>query len=437
MPSTVLFIIATLLLSLNFVRPFGLAISDWLYLGALGFAYLETSVLDRDNAFCWWRNRLLWGAAVILFGALISTMNSHDWVVALVEICQQVFVMTLFVSLIWILVRRGKTIPVVFSFILTGVLTSAVVLGDYLTGSKWGPILSGTTDFQLWGRYAGTLGHPNKLGYFLVLTTLLSIGYLLSIKNSRSALFLRIFCCALIALQGFGIYLSGSMTAYLGLLVGIIFLALYLGNPPSRMTKFFRVVAAGTILILGIFLASHWTLNNGLSLESNNLISQALVRVQTITGEYRLRIYSQAWDQIVQNPWFGVGYDQISTSGIVPESRYLSFSVHNPLLEIWYTGGLFAFFGWFFIYLWMGWMALGIKRSGKRLTPLIISIASAALAALLMDQLQDSIYQREKWLVFGLLVSVSWEMIKEKIVKPDPIKVGDQKNLLAVLPLGE
>jgi O-antigen ligase len=435
MPSTVLFIIATLLLSLNFVRPLGLAISDWLYFGALGFAYLETFVIDRDNAQCWWRNRLLWGAGIILFGALISTMNSPDWVVAVVEICQQLFVMTLFVSLIWILVRRGKITLVIFAFILSGVFTSGVVLGDYLTGSRLGPILSGTPDVQLWGRYAGTLGHPNKLGYFLVLTTLLSIGYLLNIKNSITALFSRLVCCAMIAIQGLGIYLSGSMTAYLGLLTGIVFFALSLKSPSNKATKILRIVVAGTILFIGISLTIHWILTDSFSKLSNNLISQALVRVQTSTAEYRLRIYAQAWDRIVQNPWFGVGYDQISTSGIEQESRYLSFSVHNPLLEIWYTGGLFAFIGWLFIYLWVVWKAIGIKRSGNDLSPLIISIASAALAALLMDQLQDSIYQREKWLVFGLLVSVSWEMIKVRTVKPDQIKVSDNKNLFVVLPL--
>lgn len=43
MPSTTLFIIGTLLLSLNFVELFGFAIQEWLYFDALGFDYKENN----------------------------------------------------------------------------------------------------------------------------------------------------------------------------------------------------------------------------------------------------------------------------------------------------------------------------------------------------------------------------------------------------------
>lgn len=414
MPSTFLFLLATLFLSLNFFRPFGLAVSDWLYFGSLSFAFMETFTVNRCNAPCWWHNRFLWTVALILFGAIISTMNLKNWGVAILEIFQQVFVITLFVSLAWILVRRGKINTIILAFILSGVFTAGVVLVDNLTSSRLGPMLSGTPDIQLWGRFAGTLGHPNKLGYFLALTTLLSMGYLLNIKNSSAALLLRLLWCSLIAIQGFGIYLSGSMTAYLGLLTGVVFLAFSSRRIPVRTTRVFGMVAMGTILSIWFMLGFTLIPRGSLPAQGSNFITQALVRIQSSTAESRLTTYSQAWNQIVRNPWFGVGYDQISTSSISPEARFLDYSVHNTLLQIWYVGGLFAFAGWLAIYIWVGWMALSLlrRRRQNKLSPLMAGLASAVLAILLMDQFQDAIYQREKWLVIGLMAGAVWERIR-------------------------
>lgn len=412
MPSTFLFVTATLLLSLNLVRFFGLAISDWLYFGALGFGLLETFLIQKRHAPCWWQNRFLWAVAFILFGAIISTMNSQKWDTALVEIFQQIFVMTLFVSLTWIMVRRGKTNAILVAFILSGFFTAGITLIDYLTGSRFGPALSGTPNLQLWGRFAGTLGHPNKLGYFLVLTTLLSVGQLFHLSSTRSGFTSRLLWSVLIAVQAFGIYLSGSMTAYLGLLTGLVSFIFSSRDNFNRTAGTFGVVTGAAVLII-VF----WVIANPVLISDGfreNSIYQALNRVQTSTAGSRLATYAQAWDQITLNPWFGVGYDQISTSGVSTGARFLDFAVHNPLLQIWYTGGLFAFIGWLAIYGSIGWMALNVLRNqgDPALFPFAWSVAAATLALLLMDQFQDSIYQREKWLIIGLLAGTAWEQLR-------------------------
>jgi xanthine/uracil permease len=80
-------------------------------------------------------------------------------------------------------------------------------------------------------------------------------------------------------------------------------------------------------------------------------------------------------------------------------------------LQIFYTGGIFAFIGWLAIYISLGWTALATLNNGekKSISPMFLGIAAAVLAILLMDQLQDAIYQREKWLVFGLLLGYAWD----------------------------
>ena len=258
---------------------------------------------------------------------------------------------------------------------------------------------------MLWGRYAGTLGHPNKLGYFLVLTSLLSISLFLSNKNTRNVMYSSIIWFVLVIVQLYGIYLSGSITAYIGFLLGIVILALSTRSVLIILSRPFGMVIVAILASFFIFIADMILTDNG-SAQSNNIIAQAIFRVQNSTAETRLTTYFHAWDRIMQDPIFGVGYDQISTSNISSQSRYLDYAVHNPLLQIWYTGGLFAFIGWLALYAWVGWIAVNVIRKKRTysFSPLLVSLSSVALVILLMDQFQDAIYQREKWLVCGLFI---------------------------------
>ncbi|MCD4673662.1 MAG: hypothetical protein K8R77_13445, partial [Anaerolineaceae bacterium] len=175
MPSVYFYLLATLLLSLNFVRPFGLAISDWFYFAALGLAFIETLFYEKKHFLCWTKNPLLLPATLILFGAIVSSLRTTNIRIAIVEIIQQIYVITLFVPLTWIMAKRGYTRLILQAFILSGLFTASIALIDFFFGSRIGPQLSATPNVHLWYRYAGTLGHPNKFGYFVTLTSILSL----------------------------------------------------------------------------------------------------------------------------------------------------------------------------------------------------------------------------------------------------------------------
>jgi len=238
----------------------------------------------------------------------------------------------------------------------------------------------------------------------------------------------------LLAIQLFGIYISGSMSAYLGFLLGILVIILSSTRILYSVTKIFAVVMAAGLLLAIFNVVINTTSLRNMPGSRNSQITQALNRIQTVTGESRLKNYSQAWDRITLNPWVGVGYDQISTSGVSSSSRLLDDAVHNPLLQIWYTGGIFAFIGWLAIYGLVGWTALGaIKKASQSGLPLVLSLAAATLAALLMDQFQDAIYQREKWLVIGLLISFAWEQSEVETESP----VRHESQPMDLLPSGQ
>jgi len=405
MPSTFFFVAATLLLSLNFVRPFGLAISDWLYFIALGLALVETAFTKQINEAFLKKNRLILPAGLVLFGALISTSRAQDVPTAIFEIVQQLYVITIFVSLVWIMVRRGYTGLIINVFIISGLFSALVALSDYFTGSNFGPILSGTPDSQFWYRYAGTLGHPNKFGYFLALTSILTFASLGSLR--RRPVMDGVLSIAL-AIQLFAVYLSGSVTAYLGVFFGILFLIISSKMFWSKVLRIvLPVIIAGIPLIAIITILDIRSPIHRIRLDTDNIITLSLDRVQTNTADSRVAIYKQAWAQIEKSPIIGSGYDQTSTSGIASNSRLLDTTVHNSLLQIFYTGGLFAFVGWLIIYIYLSWESIKvlILKNGY---PLTAGIAASLLAVLAMDQFQDAIYQREKWLVIGLLLGHTW-----------------------------
>jgi hypothetical protein len=382
-------------------------------------AFLETARLDRENFLCWTRNRFIWVAGLIFFGAIISTSRAIFLSAAIIEILQQLYVITVFVSLVWIMVRRGKTNAVVQAFIWSGVFTASITVVDYYAGTRFGPVLSGTPNVQFWGRYAGTLGHPNKLGYYLVLTSVLSIAKFIEISLRSSQFWAKLLWGALLSIQMFGLYLSGSLTAYLGFSLSMIAFILAYGKTLAGRINSYSVsisLIACAVLLFGmifdnVLLPTQATFHA-------SLISTALNRVETETAFSRWSIFGQAMRRIGDNPVMGVGYDQIATSGIEMDLRQLDGAIHNALLQNWYVGGFFAFLGWVLIYVRFGWMAVTAMQFGKKrsIPPVLLGMAAATLSVILMDQFQDAVYQREKWLIFALVASSIWT--KQESLEP-------------------
>lgn len=409
MPSTIFFLIGTLLLSLNLVRPFGLAISDWFYFTSMGLALLETIIVDRQNRSCWFTNRFLWCAFLILLGGILSLVNSQNYKVAVFEIIQQLYVISVFISLIWIMVKRGQIKRILYALILSGIIAATIASIDYLTGSRLGPLLSNTPSAQFWGRYAGPLGHPNKLGFFLVITSILTLPVIRDAKNR----FGKIIWLILFLLQVFGIYLSGSVTAFIGFVFAFMaYLFASIKKRTAPIKVFSGLVIITLVLSFGSILSGNSTMV-GFFESIWDKIDQSINRVQMSTANSRMVVYREALENISKSPIVGVGFDQISTSGTT--NRLLD--VHNVFIQTWYVGGLLAFIGLCSLYLWIGFSALKTLLDfhlGNHPT-YAVGLASVALAIMLMDQFQNALYQREKWLVIGLFSAYIW--MTKKAVK--------------------
>ncbi len=426
MISVFFYILATLLLSLNSFRYFGLPVSDWLYLFALLSGFIKTANSKIDLA-VWIPNRVFfWAAMLISLGALVSLVNSKNTTVALLELFQQIYVITAFISLTFLMVKKDQTELVITVFVFSGVFAGLIAVVDYFWGTNYGPMLSGNPLFFYRGRYAGPLGHPNKLGYFLVLSSILTMYKFRAAWNNGKNLGSIIILLFFLIVQCIGIYASGSVTAYIGMLFGLV--CVLFVNSSLRIRKlllFLLYIIVIAILLINIIWVNA-IYNPQWQISERSLIGIGMNRVLNITSGERIYLYKLSIDYISQSPIIGIGFDQNASSGISQEARILTGSVHNILLQIWYIGGIFAFLGWLIVHFQIAKIAvINVFQHSAKMTILGNYLSAAVLSSVIMDQFQNGIYQREKWLVIGMLVSWSWVNQNYKRGKKSLVPLGN------------
>lgn len=401
MIGSALFLLGTLFLSLNFVRFLGLAISDWFYFAALLFMIIETVISDRGNRFCWMKNPMLIPTIIFMVSGLLSLFKSINLFIAITEQAQVIYLLVFFVPMTWIMIRRKCASKVVAAFIVSGVFSAGIALLDTVTGAEFSIGFSGPTAIITTGRAIGTLGHPNKFGFFLVLTATLSLFNWSIAKKGIEGISLMI----LWGIQIIGIYLSGSVTAYLGLILSHTFL--FVVSRRIRHRALLVIPFALVAGIVGILLSGPDPFGNVANFIEG--VSRNLERVSSITASIRMDTYRAALSAIAENPFLGFGYDQLSTSGLISTSRLLPATIHNVFLQVLYCGGILGLFWIIIVYVYLSIQVFKAILDKRGVSGFIIGLAAAVLAVLLMDQFQDAIYQREKWLIIGLFLGVAKE----------------------------
>ena len=385
------FLLGTILLPFNFIRLSDLAISDLLFFASLLFLFLH--IINSNKIFfeCNLKNYLVIPIYLIVIGTLISLIKTQHLRIAITEGVQQLFVITLFLYLICFLVERGYSQLIINIFIVSGVLAATISIIDFSFNTNIGPLLSGSD--ELFYRFAGPLGHPNKFGMYLAITSSLTFS-VISYEKFRYFLFPML----ILLIQIFGIYLSGSITAFIGF-IAVLFLNI---AKDKNIRKIFILVF---VVIAVIIICTSFDDSSNLMIAMFENISRNVNRVVNYTARSRILTYSVAFQSIQDNPITGIGLDQLSTSSLRKNQRLLSSSVHNLLLQIFYCGGIVSFLGWFVLYMMILFFSLRVLLSRIKHKKLTIILAISVLSIILMDQFQDVIYQREKWLAIGLFLT--------------------------------
>jgi hypothetical protein len=200
-----------------------------------------------------------------------------------------------------------------------------------------------------WLRAYGTLGHPNLLGFYLVLAIVAVIGLLLLAARERRARWLW----AALPLLGFGLATTYSRSALLAALAAAIVLPLTLmlikRRGPARLAfaGFTAAFVAALILVtLAPQLLQTRTLGAG--------------RLEIRSNQERVSQAQEAVQLGLKRPLTGIGPSQMpqAVAEWLPDSRspYAYQPVHNVPLLLWVEVGLGG------LLVWLALIALAVGR---------------------------------------------------------------------------
>lgn len=236
------------------------------------------------------------------------------------------------------------------------------------------------------GRSLGLAEHQNTLGLMACIGILLALQILLVGRKFRP------FTLAALAVNVLALIASGSLTAVMGLLVGLIVLVICM-----------RGYLAKT-LVWGTALApAAWLVASAIGLLDR--LPSLSERYRQVTGqakggsswEVRRQTYDFAWSKIAEDPLFGRGLN-IQSSGTFNGIT----QVHNALIRAWYQGGILLGVAFALITIAIAivvFQALIAKEHGIE--------ASILVAVLVFMSLSVVLEQREFWLP----ILVAWSSI--------------------------
>ncbi len=360
----------------------------------------------------------LWAPAVlILIGGLGSSIGAVSPTASASITVKTVFVLTLWVSMSMVVVRRGGLEATLAIFLFAVTLSAGVGVFDRLTSSHWGDLISGNRVI-FYERTIGTFGHPNDLGFITSVAMPLVLALMLREWHTRQRVVRAILFAGVFGLMTFALFYSGSVAGWVSVLVSTsVFILLWLW----RANNWQRIVVVLVVLALmgvGAFIFSDPERQEDLGF----LLNFNLNRASNITGPGRTELVDEALGVITRNPFIGVGLDQSGTGGLGAEELATSAPIHNTLIAGWLGGGMFFFVGLLGCYAIVLITALRALRWGFREADwLVVGLGACALGWMLFDQTQPHLSQRYPWLIvaflFGLGFGFGWTDISDETVR--------------------
>jgi hypothetical protein len=191
-----------------------------------------------------------------------------------------------------------------------------------------------------------------------------------------------------------------------------------------KTDEFFRNVASRFLMglfLLTVLLMAAFNSNAGNRFIQSELIQQSPVsefitasfdRVVTTTAVSRWDDYILGFNYIAGDPIVGAGMDQSGTGGLDSSQLITAIAIHNTLLQSWVAGGMLTFIGTFIIYLNVVKVSLHalVTAFSTKTFSLLVGLSASSIGFVFIDMTSSNIYQRIKWLVFGLLLGL---VIKE------------------------
>lgn len=226
-------------------------------------------------------------------------------------------------------------------FCVLGVIWLAATISALLATLQWsGVVASANWDpgFILFseggGRVSSNIGQANNLGTLLVMGVG-CLGYFYT-QGARRSVGWKVFALCNLFLLVLGVYLSGSRTANLNLLLWPVLMGVWAWWRHQSM-PWMAVLPIGLLTALQVLmppLIEWWGLFP--AMEARSLVSDG----------QRLRLWSMVWSAIAERPWLGHGFGAVANAHLrlSPEFGAFDYTIaqhaHNTLLDLWVVLGL-------------------------------------------------------------------------------------------------
>lgn len=390
--------------------------SDLFLLSAAALLGLEHILRRKDWRFA---PHILWIPAILAFvGGTLATMNAARPATSLLITIKIFFVLGIWISMTLEMVRRGYLLLILCTVVSAGVFTAFVGIVDYWMGWSLDKLVTGTNYF-FWNRIAGTLGHPNALGFYLTVALPIAFAMLLNEWQTKSRIVVQGALLVSCVVMGLALFYSGSVSSWIGgtLSLGTLGFA-YLWRASQR-TRLIFVVLVSILGVIGIALLTQEAIRTQVAF----LINFNLGRAVTITGPDRFRLLDQAFSDLNANPFLGSGLDQAGTGGLDADELLTSASIHSTVISSWQNGGFLTFIGILMAYaVAVICAAYALKYGILYKNWIVVGLAVVTFSWTLTDQTQSQLTLRYTWLTLGLLFGLGFGIRWISALKVPPLQ---------------
>lgn len=285
-----------------------------------GFLFFTTSIV-----YVFYRGYLykinVYSICIIMFvlWGIVSFFWSNDKSLALVLINTLIQLLLMFLLMSQLVNSKQILMRVLQSFVLGGWVSSIGIINSYFINQD--PYSQ---------RFSAGFFDPNELGIILVISIIMSWYLSLQIKNTILTIINRIY----IVLGAFSVFLTGSRTAFLALIVSFIYILFLTGFKRWKKTGFSLKIILSAILIFNV-----------VRLVPANSMERLLTTTSNLeTGDFNSR--QDAWmggiKLLKDHPFMGVGLGSFRSA---LESKIgLNMVAHNIYISVSGELGLIGLF---------------------------------------------------------------------------------------------
>lgn len=300
---------------------------------------------------------VLLGTLVVTAGGTIGMIATQDWSGS-VELAKFVLGAPMVIMIV-VLIDPDRSIA---ALLLTGYATGAVISTFFGMFQEVDPAFGRASGL---GVHVGHLALAAQLGFFVWL------GWIFVLRS----LALRLGAGLLAAICLYGVLLSGTRTALLGLVVGVLLFALAAGSRGLALLGGSAAVAVAAFFTVVPLLPNNDNIYRALGMDDQSVQSD----------DAHLAVLRESLLDLGQHPWtgWGFGHGQIA---------------HNLIVQTASLGGVVALVGFLVIWGTIGLMVVQRLLHGlDRGSAMAVASFCAVVAYFVFAQFQPLIWDRHLW----------------------------------------